>query len=1068
MKRLALFYVLLVSIGCQLAMGQTVEITGTIKSLEDGQPLPGASVMVKGTNVGTTTDIDGKYSLAVPTDAKTLVINFVGLKTQEVEIGGRTVVDVTMEPEAKALGEVVVTALNMKRSEKALGYSVATVQGDEITKTGQSTVMNSLQGKLAGVVISTSGGLPGASTKVILRGYASILGNNNPLYIVDGSPINNSDRLQNGVDYGNGANDINPDDVESVNILRGAAATALYGSRAASGVVMITTKKGQASGKVKVTISSNMTFSDPLRIPQLQNQFGTGWNAIDDLTQNGSWGPAFDGKVRPWGAVVNNSQQIKPYVALPSNVADFFKTGKSYNNSITLSGGTEFTNYFLSYANASINGMLPANVDFDHRNTFSARGTVKGKRITFTASANYVNRKGQNPPDGLGNSVASNLYGDILQTPRDVSLVDLKDYQNNVFANSDNYFTPFAYNPYYSLNEVGSKFLENRFFGNISLEYNILKDLKATWRVGTDVSSFTRDDWEAILTFTPGSFSALGGKKPDPGYASNYYSINTEINNDVVLSYQKKITDNWNFSILAGYNTNERTRKSQLTDVSTLDIPYYYNIRNSSSTPSINRTDGFFVNLTPYNFTRRLQGAYGEIDLSLKEFWFISATGRRDWSSTLPLDHNHFDYYGLNTSLVLTDAIPTLRNDYFSFGKFRVSYGTTGNDAAVYEIKSVFVPTSIYGPYGNTNFPINGINGFSQGNQIGNASLKPEISKELELGTDLRFVDSRLRFDITYYHKVSSDEILPVPISPSSGFASQIMNFGKVQNQGWEITISATPVKTKDIDWTVAWNWSRNHSRVLELAPGLDQVLIQNSGYNVDFVAIKDQPLGVFKGPVPIYDPQGRIVVDANGFPLKDPAKGIYGNAQANYIAGITNNLNIKGFSLGFVIDIRQGGLIYSDIADLTYFSGNAKQTTYNNRQPFIVPNSVHGVQDATTGKWTYSENTTPIKMFDITDYYYFTKNPIAERNFVLPRSYTKLREVTLSYSIPKKFISQMFITNAEIGVYGKNLIIWTPSGNNFIDPEISSYGNDLTGDFGEFRTNPTARQYGINLKLSF
>ena len=861
MKRFTLCLVF-VAIGIKLTLAQTVQITGTVISSEDKQPLPGAAVIVKGTNIGTTADAQGKYSLNVPSDAKTLEIRFVGNETQEVEINGRKVIDVTLKPESKQMDEVVVTSLAMTRSQKAVGYSVATVKSEEITKASQSTLMNSLEGKLAGVIVSSGGGQPGASTKVILRGYASITGNNNPLYIVDGSPIDNTSRVQNGVDFGNGANDINPDDVESVNILRGAAATALYGSRASNGVIMITTKKGKAAERVHITLSSSSTFSNPLRLPQNQNEFGTGWNAIDDLTQNGSWGPAFDGKVRPWGAVVNNSQQIKPYVALPSNVRDFYETGHSYNNSITLSGGSEKTNYYISYANLSDNGMLPADVDKSDRNTFSARGTVKGKKLTFTGSANYVRKTGKNPPDGRGNSVAANLYSDILQIPRDVSIIDQKDYKNNVFANSDNYFTPFAYNPYYSLNEVGSKYDENRFYGNISLEYEIIKDLKAQWRLGTDVSNVNRADWEAILNFTPGSFSALGGKKTDPGYAAKYFDTNSEINSDLILTYTKKIVEDFDLNLMVGFNTNQLTKNSQLTDVGTLDNPGFYNIKNSSSTPNINRTDGTFASLAPYDSKRRIEGVYGQADFSFKNFWYGTFSYRRDWSSTLPINNNHFDYYGLNTSFLLTDAISSLKDkNFFSFGKIRISYGTTGNDAPMYAINSVYVPSTIYNPYGNINFPLNGVNAFKQSNQIGNPNLKPELSKEFELGTDLRFIQNRIRFDITYYHKITSNQILNVPISPSSGYSSQVMNFGKVRNKGWEISISATPVKNKDLDWTVTWNWTKNNNEVLELAPGLDEVILANA-YNVDFVAIKGMSLGVFKGPVPQLDPEGHTVVN--------------------------------------------------------------------------------------------------------------------------------------------------------------------------------------------------------------
>jgi hypothetical protein len=565
------------------------------------------------------------------------------------------------------------------------------------------------------------------------------------------------------------------------------------------------------------------------------------------------------------------------------------------------------------------------------------------------------------------------------------------------------------------------------------------------------------------LTFTPGSFSDVNSKKGDIGYFSNFVSTSTELNSDIMLNYNKDIVENLNVNITGGYNIHDQTRKDLQSEVFSLDNPGFYSLQNSSSP----------VSASPYQEEKRLYGVYASADFGFKNFWYLTLTARRDWSSTLPVNSNHFDTYGINSSFVLTDALPTLKNDIFSFGKFRASYGTAGNDAPVYSTQTVYVPTagatSIAVPYSSTGltFPLNGTNAFRRSNQIGNDNLKPELSKDYEFGTDLRFLDSRLKFDITYYHRNTSDQILYVPISPSSGYTTKALNFGTVQNKGWEIAISATPVRTKDIDWTITWTYSRNHNMVLSIANGIQEVLITRA-YDVDFVAIPGAPIGEFKGPVPLKDPQGHIVVNESGFPISAPDKEIYGSSQPNYIAGISSSLKFKGLTFGFVFDIRQGGLIYSGTADLQYFAGNSVQSLYNDRQPFIIPNSVMGVQDPITGTWTYSENTTPIDMSSVTDYYYSTKQSSEERRNVLNRSYVKLREVTLSYTIPKNLYKKIPLSNLEIGVYGRNLFLWTPASNNFIDPETTSWGNDLAGDFGEFRTNPTARQYGFSIKFEF
>lgn len=1060
MKRITLLLTFILYASIQIINAQTT-VSGTVTGKDDGAPLPGVSILAKGVaGVGTITDVDGKYKLEIPEGTTSLIFAFVGMRTIEEPINGRSEVSVVLESDVLGLDEVVVTALGITKAQKAVGYSVASVDNAEITRTGESNIVGGLRGKVAGVVISSTGGGPGSSTKVTLRGYSSIYGNNNPLYVVDGSPISNETygTSDDGVDFGNGANSINPDDVESYSILKGAAATALYGSRAANGVIIITTKKGKASKKMNVVYSNNTSWSSPLRLPQFQNVYGQGWDSHFAYEENGSWGPQMDGKMRLWGAKYNNTQKLKPYKSMENNLLDFYEKGLSVNHNLSMNGGNENSNFYLSYSNLNDDGIVPGDADKYKRNTFAFRGSVKTKNVILSASTNYVKSNGRSLPDGRGGTgSAANLFSELLQIPRDMSIVDFKDYKNDLYNSPDYYFTWYAYNPYYALENNKSSFESDRFYGNFSLDFQIAEGLKATYRLGSDVSHFSQINQEAILIYTPGSYNSLGGfAENNPGYYSNYEEKIEEINSDLILSYAKKIGSANSISAILGHNVNQRHLKSNEEAFQKLDILDFYSLSNSPVTPKT----------TPSESQRRLYGVFGQIDYSFKEYLFLTTTFRNDWSSTLPQKNNSYFYWGANSGFVFSEAIQPIK-DYLSFGKIRVSYGKTGKDADPYLINTAYNQSVVVMNFGDLTFPLNGVNGFERNNNLGYADLKPEISTEVEFGLDLKFFNNRLGFDFAYYDKTTKDQIIQLPLPTSTGYWTQTRNIGKIQNKGIELMLHLVPVKTNNFEWNLGLNYTKNTNKVLELTEGLDEIVLTRA-YSVDFVIQKGQPLGLFKAPVAETDPQGRIVVNSGGFPLAKTEKEVIGSAQPKYILGITSEFKYKGFTLGIVFDYRKGGLIYSGTADLQYFAGNATQSLYNNRQPFIIPNSVYGKQDPITKEWVYSENVYPVDKADIDDYYYHTLNSPGESKRILDKTYLKLRELVLSYSLPKSLVSKLKIANIEMAVFGRNLLLWTPQDNNFIDPEVSSYGNDLEGDFGEFRSNPTLRSYGFNIKFTF
>jgi TonB-linked SusC/RagA family outer membrane protein len=1062
MLMLAFFFLL----GMQVYAQKTV--TGTVTSADDGSTFPGVSVVVKGTTVGTVTDIDGKYTLNVPSDGTYLVFSFVGMVTQEVTISG-SVVNCILVTEALSLEEIVVTAVGIKRDEKSLGYSATKVGGEEFERSSSRDAMNSLQGKVAGVSVTSGGGMPGASTKVIIRGYSSLTGNNNPLYVVDGVPIDNSSRVDGeastGLDFGNRANDINPNDIESMTILKGASATALYGSRASSGVIVITTKSGKNNTGLTVEYNTSASVSDVLRLPEMQNTFGQGWDGtwVDD--ENGSWGSKFDGVVRPWGNVYNNSQKLREYSAIEDNLYEFYEYGKQFSNSLSLTGGTDKSSFYFSYGNTSADGIVPTDADHNKKNTLKFNGSTSGKYLTANVNVSYINRNGSLNPDGNGGtSSAANIYSEVLQVPRNFSFVEFEDYLNDPFNTLDYYFTPYAFNPYYALNENKSAYMENRFYGSFSLDCKINDWINATYRVGVDASDFNRNEWESIMEFTPGTPQFIKQTSTNPGYYLEQTSTTTSFNQALMLTASKDIGD---FTIdgTLGYDVNSYDYKLLQSEINSLVIPYFYNIENSS-TPPVSVTD----------IAKKRQYAYfATFTFDYSDFVYLNLTAREEFSSTLPADNNSFFYPSASLSFLVDKLIPSA-SSFADMLKIRVSWGQAGKDAQPYRIFPVYGSTAVANPYGNLIFPLNGVGAFELSNRIGNLNLQPEITTEQEIGFDFRFFKSRLTIDASLYNKVSDGQILDVDIAPSSGFSQQVINFGKVQNKGLELLVGLTPVKKDNFTWNLLVNFTKNNSLVLELPDGASEQILYSLSYGVDLVAIEGEPLGIYKtydyARVDQNDHDSPIICSSEtGLPTYATDYVPVGDINPDYILGATNSFNfLKDFDFSFTLDYRPGGMFYSGTADLNYFTGNATQTTFNDRQPFLVENSVilNPAYESDNTQPQYLENNVFINVANIGDYYYHTNNPVSNMMRLLPRDYFKVRDISLAYTLPSKVISKIKLQSVQLVLSANNVWLWTPAENNFVDPESTSFGNDLISEFGEFRTAPTVRSFTASLRVKF
>ncbi|HEV8283694.1 MAG TPA: SusC/RagA family TonB-linked outer membrane protein [Chitinophagaceae bacterium] len=1044
---------------CIMAFCQSRTITGQVK--DETGPVPFATITETNTTNVKTADVNGNFSITIT--GNSLTISAVNHQTQTVAVSGNTV-NVTLVRSEGQLQEVVVTALGQTRSKTKVGYATTTLNNEAINRTSPVSPLDALAGKIPGANISKTGG-PNSSSKVILRGYGIVAGGGNqPLYVIDGVPLTDARfGATANYDFGQTIADINPNDIESITVLKGTAAASLYGSQARNGAIMITTRKGK-SGKIKVDYAGSVNFSTVGKLPEFQKIFGQGWSGVFILSENGSWGPKFDNKERLWGSIVDNSQLLKPFSFIKDNLRDFYETGVEYNNSISLSGGGENTNFYFSYSNVNSDGVVPTSTDFLNRNTLALRTNSKFNKFSINTSFNFSKRKVNAPYTGQSGSDGGSTFEEILQIPTDIPITDLRDYKNKFF-NVDNYFTPFAENPYYPLYENRSTQNAERFFGNLDLNYSFTSSLSAQLRVGGDFDNARTFAYKAVNAPKPGSWNGPNPTNPegatrqnDVGSVSEVTNYIGVINGDFILKYNKNLSTNFSLEALGGYNYYQQDQKGVTATITDLLVPGFYNLSNSTAPPTA--TDAILK--------RKSMGVYGQAIVGFRDQVFLTLNGRNDWSSTLPIDHNSVFYPGANIAWVASQTFG-LNKTSLSLLKFRAAYGKTGADPAPYLTDQTLVIGSINLPFGSLTLPYNGVSGFGISNTIANSSLKPIITKEAEFGVEARFFKNRLGIDAAVYDKRTDGQIFTVPIAPSTGYTGLVQNLGLVSNRGVEVALDAKPVNMKDLVWSLTYTFSKNWNKVEELNGGPDFVPL-SSLYDADLRAYPGKNIFGVYAPVPQMTEDGKLIINPQtGVPLVADEKGFYGNADYDYMMGLSNTLSYKELQLSFSFDYRKGGIMYTGTGDLLQFTGNAFVTTYNDRRPFIIPNSVIEAGTDPNGKPIYEENTTPIVESGYDAFWYPTTNKAMSYNLrFVDRSFLKLRDVALSYKLPKALASKIKATNLMVSVYGSNFILWTPRSNIYLDPEATNLGNDLTSQFGEFRTGPTSKQFGVSLKASF
>lgn len=1056
------FLALLLVLITQITFAQDMKVTGVVQD-QAGLPLPGVNVLVKGTTNGVQTDFDGKFQINAA-QGQTLVFSFLGMKTQERPASAN--MTVKLADDSVQLEGVVVTAFGIKRQKKELGYATSSVSSKDLTEVANTNVFESLSGKVAGVDI-TAPAQVGASSKVIIRGFSSMR-NSSPLYVVDGTPINNGSSSSVGntrsFDAGNGVSDIDPNNIESMTILKGAAASALYGSRAGQGVIIITTKSAKNKSKISVELSNSTDFSEVARVPHLQDQFGQGWSGLSYSTwagqpentasnENGSWGPAFNGEERPWGAILNNAQQIKPYVALEDNIRDFYEIGRTYTNSVRLAGGGENSNFSLSFTDVNSDGIIPTAADSYNRKTLGINAGLTSNKLSMRTNFNYV-RKEQNAVNtGQGNDAGegNTMMQELLQIPTDISAVDLEDYINNPYNTPSNYFTPYASNPWFIVNENSTQIDGNRFYGNINLSYAFNDKLSLSYQAGGDYRAEKIKSHGAVVNYSANSPQADGGTNPVVGGVTEQSNEFVEFDTNTILTYNTAINDDFNITAFVGFNSNERKTSILRGAITNLDIPNFYELSNSSVKPTVFQR----------NTLRRSYAVFGSLETSFRERIFLTLTGRNDWTSTLPIGNNSYFYPSASLSGIVIQKDDT-------FLKLRAAFAAIANDTDVYQTRTSMNQGSAVLGFGFINLPIGNQNGYEYNATLGNPDLEPERINEFELGFEANLFNKRLNLDASFYKKDSEGLLFARPIATSTGYQLQTDNLIDLTNKGVELVLNVVPVRTDSFKWDFTTTFTKNDSEVTDVL-GNDTKVLLISNYGVSFNAIEGEPLGTFSTFVPKTNAQGQYIVDgATGFYKQTEDEVPVGNSQRDFVLGFKNQLTYKNLVLSFGIDWKQGGEMYSYTKRLSHFTGNGIETTYNGRQPFVIPNSVVEVTDADGNVTGYAENTTPVGLEAVVNYWNPTENPAIEQGHVIDKTFVRLRDISLTFNFPSEPIKRLGLTNASFSIYGKNLFLWTPDENPYVDPELSTFGDDLPSEAGEFGTNPSQRSYGASLKLTF
>ncbi|MEW2922523.1 SusC/RagA family TonB-linked outer membrane protein [Muricauda sp. ANG21] len=990
-------------------------VNGTVVSATDGSPLPGVNVLVQGTTKGTQTDFDGNYTIEASA-GDVLIFSYIGTKSQTITVGASSTINVAMEEDASQLDEVVVTALGVKRQKKSLTYATQQVETEGIDEArAQTNLVNSLQGRVAGLSIQTSGnGVSGAS-KVVLRGNRSIAGSSQPLYIVDGVPL------------GGDISDLSPDDIASINVLKGANAAALYGARANNGAIIITTKSG-VSERLSIDISSTVTTQVGNILFDYQNKYGQGSNGVYNPGSLGSWGPSLDGSlVTNWSPSPDITQDI-PYSAQPNNINDFMQTGLNQAYNISVRTGSENSSTFFGYTNESRKGIVPGNEMGRHNINLKIDNKLLDKKMDLSARVNYIRTAIDNSLDT--GEAFSNPWRHAYRLPRNIRTEDVSVYQyvDNDGNVRQNYWDPGnngGANPYWTVNKNLKDIVTNRVLGYVSLNYHITDEISLLARTAADQRTTFREDKlhnDSYIIADNGDYITRNG-------------TSLEWNSDFLLNYTKELNQDFDLSLNAGGNHRYATDKyvrTQNNGLNAANIFAISNAQNLTAEQDINR--------------KKVNSLYGNGLVSWKEALFLDASYRSDWSSTLPENNNRFDYYSIGISGLLSDLVKL--PEAVSYFKVRTSYAEVGNDTDPFRLTRI------------ANLQPGGF--IQLGTVLPNENLKPERTRSLELGFDARFLDSRLGVDFTYYKTNSIDQLFGQQVPTASGVATRFINGADIQNKGVEIILTVNPVRTSDFNWNATLNFTKNDSEVLELAEGLETLSFGGDFFRRFELNVGDEWGNMYSRGFARND-QGEVLVAADGTPETTTGQEVLiGNFNPDWLGGIFNDFSYKNFSLTFLIDIRQGGEIGSFTNAILASDGALTKTLAGRDGGLIFGENIFSDLDVVKADGTSND-------INITAEQFWAKiggrnAPVGEA-FVEDASNIRMREITLGYSLPQSILDKTFLNRVKFSLVGRNLFFISNKAS--VDPEVITNTSTSADGFESFAP-PSTRSLGLNVKIGF
>lgn len=1052
------------------AIAQDRTVTGSVTAKDDGTALAGVNIKVRNANIGTQSNGNGEYSIKVGSDTTVLVFSYIGFETQEIKVGGRSKLDISLAQDTRQLGEVVVTALGIRREEKSIGFGAQKLDGGELSNVREANLVHSLSGKLAGVQVAGNTGSMGGSAKINIRGVNSIYGNNNPLFVVDGMPMENRNtnsleqqRGSGGYDFGNSIQDLNPNDVENVTVLKGAAATALYGSRGSNGVIVITTKKGGKSRKPNLSYSFGYNIDKVYKLPRYQNKYGGGYGfqklyynqhpeafpddrkgSYDDNDGKGrydllphyatdeSWGPKFEGQLyRPYWSWDKDSKnpdfgKVVPWEAQPDNIRSFFETGGTFNHNVSLDGATDKGSYRISYSNFDQKFILPNSKLTRHNASINASYEAI-KNLTISGAANFVTHSAKGRPGtGYGDDGGNVMVQFTQWGQRQIDFNKMKEYElpdgTQLTWNRSSWFNPtprYSNNPYWVRHKNYETDGRTRFFGNLAASYKLAEGLTAEVKYMTDTYFETQEERVAI-----------GSQYTSQYWLSKYGHLENNIQG--LLSYNKLFTKDFSWNANVGVNRMTRTGStliSKTVDGLSSDV---FSLEASMGRPDI----------TDLKSKKRINSVFASSSLGYKDMLFLDLGARNDWSSTLPVKHNSYFYPSGSVSWIASGLIDA---NWLNFLKLRAALAQVGNDTDPYNVTLAYL---LYQPFGTDSR-------VSVPNTLPNPDLKPETTSEYEFGTELKVLNNRLGLNLSYYNRRTRNQIIPLSRSAATGATYKYVNAGLLQNKGIELSLNASPVSTENFKWDVTLNWAKNNNKIVRLTADQKTMVLANAPFAVQLEAREGESFGSIVGYDFVYNEKGQKLVDEEGVYQRSDDQKVLGSVLPSFTGGVINAFRYKGFNFSALIDFQKGGSFFSTTQMFGRETGILEETAVGSmREDGVIAEGVK--QDGTPNDVVLSAQ----------DYFLYNGGDNINSVDVIDASYIYLREISLGYSLPAGWVSKTPFSKVRVALTGRNLWL-IKSNSKHVDP--TAITNSISNWQGmEGGALPSVRSMGVNVSFGF